>query len=56
MQTVSVTEARQTFALLVDAIEQGNDPVVITRRGDAAVVLMSFEMFEELRSSHRADP
>ena len=51
VQSVSVTEAKQTFALLVEAVEQSNEPVVITRRGDAAVVLMSLEAFEELNSS-----
>jgi prevent-host-death family protein len=57
VQTVSITEAKQTFAVLVDAVEQSNEPVVITRRGEPAVVLMSFEKFGELRSSsHHADP
>ena len=51
MQSVSITEAKQTFTLLLDAVEQSNEPVVITRRGDPAVVLMSLEMFDQLRAS-----
>ena len=51
MQSVSITEAKQTFTLLLDAVEQSNEPVVITRRGDPAVVLMSLELFDQLRSS-----
>lgn len=51
MQSVSVTEAKQAFTLLLDAVEKSNEPVCITRRGDPAVVLMSLELFDQLWSS-----
>ena len=51
MQSVSVTEAKQTLTLLVDAVVQSNEAVMITRYGEPAVVLISFEAFENLRSS-----
>lgn len=51
MQSVSITEAKQAFTLLLDAVEQSNEPVVITRRGDPAVVLMSLKLFDQLRAS-----
>ena len=54
MQSISVTEAKQTFTLLVNAVEKSNEAVVIARHGEAVVVLISFEAFEQLRSSSSA--
>lgn len=52
MQTLPFSEARAQFAEALRSVEAGNEPVLISRRGQAAGVLMSVEQYRELGGDH----
>ena len=43
MRTLNYTTARQTLASAMDAVIEDHTPLIITRGGDKAVVMMSLE-------------
>ncbi|HEY5579660.1 MAG TPA: type II toxin-antitoxin system Phd/YefM family antitoxin [Rhodoferax sp.] len=48
MQTLPFSEARARLADVLRRVEAGPEPVLISRRGAAAGVLMSFEQYQSL--------
>lgn len=52
MQTLPFSEARAHLADALRRVEAGHEPVLISRRGQGAGVLMSFEQYQGL--SHQA--
>ena len=48
MQTLPFSEARAQLADVLRRVEVGLEPVLISRRGTAAGVLMSFEQYQRL--------
>lgn len=48
MQTIPFNELRAHLAQVLDAVEAGQEPVVISRRGKAAAVLVSCAQYERL--------
>lgn len=48
MQTLPFSEARAQLANALRSVEAGNAPVTISRRGQAAGVLMSFDQYQRL--------
>lgn len=49
MQTISFSEARAQLAQALRSVEAGNAPFSISRRGQVAGVLMSFEQYQRMR-------
>jgi len=47
-QTLSVTEARNTFLKLVDSSDEVGAKYTITKRGEPAAVLLGVNEFEEM--------
>ncbi|MDX2007251.1 MAG: type II toxin-antitoxin system prevent-host-death family antitoxin, partial [Meiothermus sp.] len=45
MKAITYTHARQNLAATMDEAIENHDPVIITRGGDKAVVMMSLEDF-----------
>lgn len=50
MQTLSFAQARAQLAEVLRSVEAGQPPVVISRRGQAAGVLMSSEQFRQFNT------
>ena len=48
MQTLPIAEARAQFADVIRSVEAGHEPVLISRRGQVAGVLMSYEQYRQL--------
>jgi prevent-host-death family protein len=48
MQTLPFSEARAQLASALRSVEAGNEPFSISRRGQVAGVLMSFEQYQRL--------
>ncbi len=51
MFTLSFTSARQNLATTIDRIQADQEPVVITRNGEAAAVLLSIEEYRALEET-----
>lgn len=53
MHAITYTEAREKLADTISKVCENHDPVVITKRRDAAVVMISLEDYESLvETSH----
>lgn len=48
MQTIPFSEARAQLADVLRGVEAGDAPMVISRRGQASGVLMSFAQYQQL--------
>jgi len=48
MQTLPFSEARANLANALRSVESGNEPFSISRRGQVAGVLMSFDQYQRL--------
>ena len=51
MKTVSYTAARENLAATMDRVCEDRDPVVITRKRNQAVVMLSLEDYESLEET-----
>ena len=51
MQAISYTAARENLAATMDRVCEDHDPVIITRKRDQAVVMLSLEDFESLQET-----
>lgn len=51
MKTMTYTSARENLAVTMQQVCDDHDPVVITRRRDQAVVMMSMEDFSSLEET-----
>jgi antitoxin YefM len=51
MKAISYTAARENLAATMDQVCNDRDPVVITRKRDQAVVLLSLEDYESLEET-----
>jgi len=49
INTVSTAEARKKLAEIVNKVAYGKEPVILTRRGEEIVTLISMEEFELLQ-------
>ena len=49
LNTVSTAEARKKLAEIVNKVAYGKEPIVLTRRGEGIVALISMEEFELLQ-------
>ena len=48
MKTISYTKARNEFSILMDKVCEDNNPVIITRQKQQAVVIMSLDHYNAL--------
>ena len=55
MQVVSMTEARNNFKAIFDAVYNDNDEVIIHRKGKENVVVISFDEYNENKYSYRTN-
>lgn len=44
----SIAEARNQFAALIREVEEGDEPVQVTRRGEPVAVILSRDKYEQL--------
>jgi len=51
MKAISYTAARENLASTMDQVCEDHDPVVITRKRDQAVVMISLEDFQSLEET-----
>jgi len=51
MKAVSYTAARENLAATMDRVCNDRDPVIITRKRDQAVVMLSLEDYESLEET-----
>ena len=51
MDAISYTYARKNLAQTMNKVCEDNDPVIITRRNNKAVVMMSMEDYESLNET-----
>lgn len=51
MEATSYTAARENLAKLMDRVCDDHDPVIITRKRDQAVVLISLEDYQSLEET-----
>ena len=51
MKAITYTAARETLASTIQRVCEDHDPVVITRRRDQAVVMMSLADYESLEET-----
>lgn len=51
MNAVTYTAARENLASIMRKVRDDRDPVIITRKNDNAVVMMSLEDFEALEET-----
>ncbi|MBU0484531.1 MAG: type II toxin-antitoxin system Phd/YefM family antitoxin [Proteobacteria bacterium] len=49
MTTISTADARKNFADLVNQVAYGNEPIVLTRRGQEIAALVSIDEFKLLQ-------
>jgi antitoxin YefM len=45
MEAITYTEARNHLAAAIDRVTENHEPIIITRRGGQAVVMLSLEDF-----------
>ena len=48
MRAITFSHARQNLASTMDRVRDDCDPVIITRRGDEAYVLMTLDQYERM--------
>ena len=48
MKTKTYTEARERLSDIIEKVCEDHDPIIITKRRDKAVVMMSLEDYESL--------
>ena len=51
MKAITYTAARENLAATMDRVCEDNDPVIITRNRDQAVVMMSLEDYDALQET-----
>jgi antitoxin YefM len=51
MKAITYTAARESLAATLDEVCRDRAPVVITREGDRAVVMLSLEEYESLKET-----
>jgi antitoxin YefM len=51
MDSISYTTARATLAKTMDRVCENHEPVIITRSGDASVVMLSLEDYKSLEET-----
>ncbi|MEA3362805.1 MAG: type II toxin-antitoxin system prevent-host-death family antitoxin [Thermodesulfobacteriota bacterium] len=51
MEAISYTNARSNLAKTMEKVCDDHDPVIITRRNESSVVMMSFEDFQALEET-----
>lgn len=51
METISYTNARSNLAKTMEKVCEDHDPVIITRRNEDSVVMMSLEDFQALEET-----
>lgn len=51
MKSKTYTEAREKLSDLIEKVCEDHDPVIITKRRDKAVVMMSLEDYESLKET-----
>jgi antitoxin YefM len=51
MNAISFTQARETLAKTIQRVCRDHDPVIITRKREDSVVLMSLEDYESLTAT-----
>ncbi len=51
MITLSFTAARQQFAATINSVSADQEPIVITRNGEATAVLMSIQEYRALEET-----
>jgi antitoxin YefM len=51
MKSISYTAARSNFAKTIEKVCDDHAPIVITRKGEGAVVMMSMEDYEALEET-----
>ena len=51
MKSITYTEARENLANTINRVCEDNTPVIITRRRDQAVVMLSFAEYESLQET-----
>ena len=52
MQVVSMTEARNNFKAIFDAVYNDNDEVIIHRKGKENVVVISFSEYNSIKETN----
>ena len=52
MQVVSMTEARNNFKAIFDAVFHDNDEVIIHRKGRENVVVIPFDEYSSMKETH----
>jgi len=51
MDSISYTAARRNLAKVMDQVRNGNDPIIIKRKGKASVVIMSLGEYQALEET-----
>ena len=51
MRTISYTAARNNLATTIKKVCEDHDPVIVTRKNEDAVVIMSLEDYESLQET-----
>ena len=51
MKSITYTSARENLAHTIDRVCEDHDPVVITKKNDKSVVMMSLEDYESLQET-----
>jgi antitoxin YefM len=51
MEAMTYTEARNHLAAAMDRVTENHEPVIITRRGGQAVVMLSLAEYESLQET-----
>ncbi len=51
MDTMTYTDARAKLASAIDRVCQDHSPLIITRKGDAAVIMLSLEDYRSLEET-----
>lgn len=51
MKSKTYTEARERLSDIIEKVCEDHDPLIITKRRDKAVVMMSLEDYESLKES-----
>ncbi len=51
MRAITYSEARQRLAPVIDSVVDDKAPIIITKKGEKAVVMMSLEEYEALEET-----
>ncbi len=51
MDAITYTKARATLAQTIDAVCENHEPVIITKKNDRSVVMLSLEDFQSLEET-----